>query len=301
MMFQRYLWKYNKTHDMMAPFVVNSRANGLKFPEGYWYQHRPAPLTTEEYLQSRWVAEPANLYDNDIPIHTAAAYVFTTSERGPRPAPASGLRPGSRQWRAVQRRAYGGSKSRSTAATLEEWQEWAALTGARLYESAGITARDVQFENAYDGFSLFHVWWIEEFGFFGIKRGEALDFFASQDISINGPTPISPSGGNIGSGRTRFWKWTDTIQQLQGRAGERQMKIDARIGVAGGWMPVLEQLRRVQQGPGVTSQQPETLLARAGARSCAGRASGPRRNPPSTLTRLRVLGNSEAHQTVALQ
>ena len=93
------------------------------------------------------------------------------------------------------------------------------------------------FENAYDGFSLFHVFWIEGFGFFGIKEGECLDFFASQDISINGPTPISPSGGNIGSGRTRFWLWTDTIQQLQGRAGERQVKKDARIGVCGGFTP----------------------------------------------------------------
>ena len=27
------------------------------------------------------MAEPANLYDNDIPIHTAAAYLFTTAER----------------------------------------------------------------------------------------------------------------------------------------------------------------------------------------------------------------------------
>ena len=81
MQFQRYMYKYDKTHDMMAPFVVNSRANGLKFPEGYWYQHRPTPLTTEEYLESRWVAEPANLYDNDIPIHTAAAFLFTTADR----------------------------------------------------------------------------------------------------------------------------------------------------------------------------------------------------------------------------
>src|SRR5580700_5704793 len=79
--FQRYLYKYNKTHDMMAPFVVNSRSNGLKMPEGYWYQHRNAPLTTQEYLESRWVAEPANLYDNDIPIHTACAFLFTTAAR----------------------------------------------------------------------------------------------------------------------------------------------------------------------------------------------------------------------------
>src|SRR5262249_36862304 len=79
--FQRYLNKYHKTHDMVAPCVVNSKANGLKMPEGYWAQHRPTPITTEEYLGSRWVAEPANLLDNDIPIHTAAAFLFTTAER----------------------------------------------------------------------------------------------------------------------------------------------------------------------------------------------------------------------------
>jgi hypothetical protein len=30
--------------------------------------------------------------------------------------------------------------------------------------------------------------------------------------------------------------WTDTIQQIQGRAGERQIKKDANIGVCGGPM-----------------------------------------------------------------
>jgi acetyl-CoA acetyltransferase len=225
--FQRYMYKYNKTHDMMAPFVVNSRSNGLKFPEGYWYQHRPSPLTTEEYNESRWVAEPANLYENDIPIHSAAAYLFTTAERARdlRQAPAY-----------VLGHAGADIRPRSIIDTLEEAQQNAATTAQRVYESAGITSADVDFENAYDGFSLFHVFWVEGFGFYGIKEGEALDFFTSQDISINGPTPISPSGGNIGSGRTRYWMWTDTIQQIQGRAGERQIKKDANIGVCGGPM-----------------------------------------------------------------
>ena len=177
MQFQRYLHKYGKTHDMMAPFVVNSRANGLKMPEGYWAQHRPTPVTTEEYLESRWMAEPANLLDNDIPIHTAAAYLFTTAERARDmrqppvyvlghasggqgnggPTPVSGPAAPSTPWK----------RCRSCAAT----------TARRLYESAGISAADVQFENAYDGFSLFHVFWIEGFGFFGVKEGECLDFF----------------------------------------------------------------------------------------------------------------------------
>jgi acetyl-CoA acetyltransferase len=249
MQFQRYLHKYNKTHDMMAPFVVNSRANGLKFPEGYWYQHRNSPLTTEEYLQSRWVAQPANLYDNDIPIHTAAAYLFATADRARdmRQTPVYVL------GHATGGRVVGGNllgfKNRSVIADLEETEEQAARTGRRLYASAGITAADVDFENAYDGFSLFHVFWIEGFNFFGIQRGEALDFFASQDISINGPTPISPSGGNIGSGRTRFWNWTDTIQQLQGRAGERQMKKDINIGVAGCFMPIQSSFAAFSKDP----------------------------------------------------
>jgi len=238
MMFQRYLYKYGKTHDMMAPFVVNSRSNGLKFPEGYWYQHRNNPLTTEEYLESRWVAEPANLYDNDIPIHTACAFLFTTADRARdlRQPPAyvlghasGGSDPGESGW--------GAFKSRGVLETLEEAQGWARQTATRLYTNSGITNMDVDFENAYDGFSLFHVFWIEGFQFFGVNEGECLDFFQG-DISINGQTPVSPSGGNIGSGRTRFWNWSDTIQQIQGRAGDRQIKKDANIGVAGSFMPV---------------------------------------------------------------
>jgi acetyl-CoA acetyltransferase len=244
------MYKYNKTHDMMAPFVTNSRANGLKFPEGYWAQHRPSPLTTEEYLESRWVAEPANLYDNDIPIHNACAFVFTTAERARdlRNAPAYVL--GHASGGRIAGDTLVGFKSRGVINNLEENQEWAARTAQRVYEAAGITSRDVDFENAYDGFSLFHVFWIEGFNFFGIKEGEALDFFASQDISINGPTPISPSGGNIGSGRTRYWNWADTIQQIQGRAGERQIKKDVNIGVTGSFMPPWSSFAVFSKDPG---------------------------------------------------
>jgi acetyl-CoA acetyltransferase len=249
MHFERYMHKYNKTHEMMAPFVVNSRSNGLKMPEGYWYQHRPTPITTEEYLESRWVAEPANLYDNDIPIHTAAAYLFATAERArdmrQPPVYVLGHATGGR----VAGDNLLGFKNRSVIADLEETEEQASRTARRLYESAGVTPADVDFENAYDGFSLFHVFWIEGFNFFGIQRGDCLDFFASEDISINGPTPLSPSGGNIGSGRTRFWLWTDTIQQLQGRAGERQVKKDAHVGVAGGFMPIQSSFAAMSKDP----------------------------------------------------
>lgn len=231
--FQRYMYKYGKTHEMLAPFVVNSKRNGLLFPEGYWAQHRPTPLTIEEYNAARWIAKPANLYDNDLPIHTSAAYLLTSAER------ARDLR--QRPVYVLGHAAIGdvsGFKLRTerrggVVETLEEAEDSAFAAAERTYEAAGISPESLDFENLYDGFSLFHPFLIEGFRYAGIGRGEALDLFQT-DITIDGPNPVSPSGGNIGSGRTRFWMHTDSIQQIQRRAGARQIGKDANIGVSGG-------------------------------------------------------------------
>ncbi|HEY7493149.1 MAG TPA: hypothetical protein VIH59_18800 [Candidatus Tectomicrobia bacterium] len=227
--FAEYCRKYGKTHDMMAPFITNSRRNGLLFPEGYWAQHRPEQLTTEDYLAARWIAKPANLFDNDIPIMISAAYLFTTPERAR-----------DMQQKPVYILNHTSSRAvpRSLTPTLEEVEAETAKTGRKLYEGAGITAADLSFENMYDGFTLFHQFHLEGLGYRGIKFGEALDFYQT-DISIAGPNPVSPSGGNIGSGRSRFWMHTDCIQQLQGRAGARQVTgVTPEIAVSGGPMPL---------------------------------------------------------------
>ena len=79
---------------------------------------------------------------------------------------------------------------------------------------------------------------MEGLGYRGVKKGEGLDFYQT-DISISGPNPVSPSGGNAGSGRTRIWMHTDCIQQIQGRAGARAVTgVKPEIGVSGGPMPL---------------------------------------------------------------
>ncbi|MCZ6888280.1 MAG: hypothetical protein O7H39_07270 [Gammaproteobacteria bacterium] len=227
--FAEYCRKYGKTHDMMAPFMSNSRRNGLMFPEGYWAQHRPEPLTTEDYLAARWIAKPASLFDNDIPIMVSAAYLYTTAER------AKDLR---QKPVYILNHAASRTRPRSLTPTLDEIEEDTARTARKIYEGAGITASDLSFENMYDGFSLFHQFHLEGLGFRGIKFGEALDFYQT-DISIEGPNPVSPSGGNIGSGRSRFWMHSDCIQQLQGRAGARQITgVKPEVAVSGGPMPM---------------------------------------------------------------
>ncbi|MBI4282154.1 MAG: thiolase family protein [Chloroflexi bacterium] len=229
MICDQYCRKYGKNHDMMAPFVVNERRNGLMFPEGFFYQHRPEPITVEDYLSARWIAKPANLFDNDLPICVSAAFLFTTPERARdmKQRPVYILNHCSTTPR---------PPGRSTVQTLEEWQAYSDSTGRKVYEGSGIRPSDLSFENMYDGFTLFHQFHLEGIRYAGVQPGEALDFYQT-DISIEGPNPVSPSGGNTGSGRTRFWLHVDSIQQLQQRAGRRQIKKKAEIGISGAFMP----------------------------------------------------------------
>jgi hypothetical protein len=89
----------------------------------------------------------------------------------------------------------------------------------------------------YDGFTLFHQFHLEglRFAARGEKRGYALDLYQT-DISIEGPNPVSPSGGNSGNGRTRWWNHRDSILQIQGRS-PTQIKNEVRYGVSGSHMP----------------------------------------------------------------
>ena len=226
--FAEYCRKYGKNHDMMAAFISNSRSNGLKFPEGYWAQHRPEVITPEDYKAARWIAKPANLFDNDIPIMCSAAYLFTTAERA---------RHMKQKPVYILGHASNRGQARSFIPTLDEVEANCASSGRKLLEAAGITVDDISFENLYDGFPQFHQFHMEGIGYRGIQPGEALDFYQT-DISITGPNPVSPSGGNIGSGRSRFWMHTDCIQQIQRRAGQRQVTgVEPVIGVSGGPMP----------------------------------------------------------------
>ena len=227
--FREYMHKYGKTHDMMAPFIVNSKRNGLLFPEGFFAQHRPDVITTEDYLNARPVVEPLNLLDHDLPIQIAVAYVFTTAERAAdmRQKPVYIINHASTRLATALRH------------TLEEAEASTDSTARKLLDGTGFGPDDYDIENFYDGFATKHIYMVEGLGYRGMKRGEALDFFAG-DISIEGPNPTSPSGGNVGSGRTRCWMHTDCIQQLQGRAGARQVHLKngrPEVAVSGGQGP----------------------------------------------------------------
>ena len=113
---------------------------------------------------------------------------------------------------------------RSSQETLDESEEARAQVAGMVYEGSGLRPEDVDVFNPYDGYSFFLPLTLEGFQWHGVKKGESQAFF-NGDISVEGPHPFTSGGGNLGVGRTRTAMYVDSVEQLRGLAGERQVTI----------------------------------------------------------------------------
>ena len=230
---EQYCRKYGGTHDDLAPFVLNQHRNGLLTPWGYNATHGLEQLTLEDYLTSRFILKPLRLWDCDRPVNASAAYLFTTAERA---------RDLKQPPVYVLNHCQYNFPTRSTQPVLDEIEEWTDRAARMMYEGAGLGPEDVDILNPYDGYSTMSQFFLEAYQWHGVKRGDAFAFYAG-DIRVEGPHPFSSGGGNLGNGRTRSAMYTDSIEQLRGTAGPRQVTVRAETALAafttpssGGWI-----------------------------------------------------------------
>jgi acetyl-CoA acetyltransferase len=224
--YTRWLEKHNQNREKMATLAVTQRRHGLRNPRSYF----KAPLTREEYLNSRMVAYPFCLYDCDIPVQGAVAMVLTTADRArdlkPRPAYLAGY---------GQRLAFEvAGRIGSLSSYMEGGQSSARLT----WERSGFTPKDVDVAQIYDGFSASVIYGLESYGF--CNEGEALDFIQDGRIELDGELPLNTFGGSLSTGRIHgLWHIIEGALQASGRAGERQVK-DVNVSFVGASAPIVE-------------------------------------------------------------
>jgi acetyl-CoA acetyltransferase len=213
----------------MAPLVVQARDNGLAYEEGYWARFKPFRLSVEEYLGARMVSRPVSIFDCDLPVQGAGAFIVTTAERAKDLA----------QPAAFVHGVADGMPTRGTVSVDEALDEQLADNreiGRRLWADARCAPSDVAVANLYDGFSIQTILWMEAFGLCG--DGEAFDFIADGHTSPSGRLPINPSGGNLGGGRLHgINHLMDGMLQVTGRSGKRQIPgVDLSVVAVGmGW------------------------------------------------------------------
>ncbi|WP_089721399.1 thiolase C-terminal domain-containing protein [Candidatus Entotheonella palauensis] len=225
--YARWLERHNQDREKMATLAVTQRQHAQKNPRAYFYG---TPLTREDYLSSRMIAYPFCLYDCDIPVQGAVAIVLTTAERArdlkPQPAYVAGY---------GQRLAF---EVTGRIGSLSNYMEAGSSSARLTWERSGLTPKDVDVAQIYDGFSASVIYGLESYGFCG--EGEALDFIQDGRIELDGELPLNTFGGSLSAGRIHgLWQIIEGALQVSGRAQERQVK-DAKVSFVGASAPIVQ-------------------------------------------------------------
>jgi len=212
----------------MAQVAVKNHANAARNP----YAHFREPVTVEQVMQSRMVADPLRLL-HCCPISDGAAAVVITAERGE--VRIAGVGQGT-DTLAVRHR-HDLVTFRATQAAARE-----------AFAMAGFGPERVDFAELHDAFVPFELIALEDIGL--VPPGKAGHVTLDGETALDGRLPINPSGGLKGRGHplaaTGLAQIVECVWQLTGRAEGRQ--IAGRVALAhsiGGlatnnWVTLLE-------------------------------------------------------------
>jgi acetyl-CoA acetyltransferase len=215
-----YMRTYGATREDFGKICVAQRDNALKFP----YALMRKPLTLEEYLNARMIADPLRLFDCTMPC--AGADAFLVIRRGE--AEKLGL-PYARILATIERH------NAFPDDPIQYRGGW-ALDRDELYAQAGIGPRDIDVLATYDDYPVISLMQMEDLGF--CNKGEAADFVRRESFTADGSFPHNTSGGQLSVGQAGaaggFLGLVEIVRQVTGQSlGAPVPK--ARLGLASGF------------------------------------------------------------------
>lgn len=183
----RFMHEYGVKNDALRAIAMASYHHAQTNPRALRRGH---PLDAEKYDNSRWIVEPVNrLFDCCQENDGAAAVVLVSAERAKdlpnKPAYLIGAAQGSdhRCGAPVMNATNFGSSSYTTVAK-------------RLYESAGVTAQDIDVVQSYENFTTGVMMALVEHGFCAPE--EVNEVMTVENLTMpGGNLPLNTSGGNL--------------------------------------------------------------------------------------------------------
>lgn len=215
-----YMKRFGARREDFGKLCVAQRDNALKNPHALMKK----PLTLDQYMTARPVADPIHLFDCVMPCAGAEAFLIMREET----ARSLGL-------------AFA-----HILATIERHNAFAeddvqhrggwACDIAELYAMAGVAAGDIDVVQTYDDYPVISMMQFEDLGF--CQKGEGPDFVRSHTFEIDGSFPHNTSGGQLSVGQAGaaggHLGIVEAMRQVMGTAGPMQVK-DARVGLASGF------------------------------------------------------------------
>ncbi len=218
-MARAYLHEFNATEEDFARVAVKNHDNGLLNPKA----HLRKKITIDDVMNSAVVASPLKLYDC-CPFSDGASAVILCSQNFAKEHGGDYID------------VIGSGRGGSPAA-LQGRDHLTTIPSTKIatesaYKMAGITAKDVDFAEVHDCFTIAEVVDTEDLGFF--EKGKGVEAVREDRTKLNGQISINPSGGLKSKGHpigaTGVGQVVEVYDQLTGNADERTVK-NAKIGL----------------------------------------------------------------------
>ena len=215
-----YMRVHGARREDFGKLCVAQRANALKFPSALFKK----PLTMEQYLAARPIAEPLHLFDCVMPCAGAEGFLVLSEKR------AQALRlPFARLKATIERH------NAFPSDPVQMRAGW-ALDRDDLYGQAGVEPKAIDFVETYDDYPVISLMQLEDLGF--CSKGDGPAFVRKHSFTCEGSFPLNTSGGQLSVGQAGaaggFLGMVEAIRQLTGEAGERQVK-GAKFGLVSGF------------------------------------------------------------------
>jgi acetyl-CoA acetyltransferase len=213
MIAQRYGAVYGYDPRALAKIAADQRTSACANPEAMFHGQ---PITVDDVLASRMIADPLHLLEIVMPVTGGAAFVVARKDiertNSHRPAVIKGFGE------------YIQCKSPSYADDM--LQTPIGPASRRAFQMAGRTPADMDMAEVYDCYTITVMLTLEDAGF--CEKGAGATFLRDHDLTYGGDFPLNTHGGQLSFGQAGMAggmsQLVEAVRQIQGRCGERQLK-----------------------------------------------------------------------------
>ncbi len=221
----KYMHTYGVTREDLGRVAISQRNYAVNNPRAYGFEK---PLTMEEYLGAKMIADPLCLYDFCQETDGGCAILITSAERAKdlkqKPAMIRGVTQASTQGQEQMTSYY-----RSELITLPEME----MAARRVYAMAELGPDDIDAACLYDAFTSEIIMQLESFGF--AKEGEGVEMVRDGALDIDGRLPNNTHGGLLSEAYVHGMNnIAEAVRLVRGESGNQPAKNVEHVLVSSG-------------------------------------------------------------------
>jgi acetyl-CoA acetyltransferase len=216
---RRHMMTYGTTSEQFGHIAIAQRQWAAMNPLAQLRE----PITMDDYLAARWIAEPFRLLDCCLVSNGGIAVIVTSAERA-----ASMAQP------PVHVLGWAQSHPGHSLGRFDDFGlvTGAAQSGPAALGMAGVSLTDIDVVELYDCYTYTVLVSLEDYGF--CAKGEGGPFAESGVLGPGGKLKLNTGGGQLSS----YYMWgmtplSEAIIQARGQAGERQAAEHGLVLVSG--------------------------------------------------------------------